>query len=69
VLGYVDDLVILPLGMMLVIRPVPPQIMADDRAAAERAGRLPVSWSVAAMIVCFWINFLGLVLRSTFRSF
>jgi uncharacterized membrane protein YkvA (DUF1232 family) len=56
VLGHIDDLLILPLGIMLVVRLVPPQIMAEHRAAAERAGRLAVSWSATAMIVCFWIT-------------
>jgi uncharacterized membrane protein YkvA (DUF1232 family) len=34
VLGYLDDLVIVPLGIMLAIRLIPPAIMAEHRAAA-----------------------------------
>jgi uncharacterized membrane protein YkvA (DUF1232 family) len=34
VLGYLDDLVIVPLGMLAVLRLIPPEIMAENRAAA-----------------------------------
>lgn len=40
VLGYLDDLLIVPLGILLTIRLVPPALMAEFRIAAEaRAGR------------------------------
>ena len=42
VLGYLDDLVIVPIGIMLVVRLIPPALMAEHRAHAERAlGRPP----------------------------
>ena len=34
VLGYLDDLVIVPLGILTVLRLIPPEIMAENRAAA-----------------------------------
>ena len=68
VLGYIDDLIILPLGIMLVVWLVPPHIMAEHRAAAERAGRLPVSWTAAATIVGLWMILLDLVLRLVLGS-
>ena len=55
VLGYLDDLIIVPLGMLLVIRLIPPEVMADHRAAAAVAQPLPVSRRSAAAIVCIWI--------------
>ena len=33
VLGYLDDLVIVPLGILTVLRLIPPEIMAENRAA------------------------------------
>ena len=39
VLGYLDDLIIVPLGILLVVRLVPPGIMAEDRATAADAQR------------------------------
>src|SRR6266550_6329636 len=37
VLGYLDDLVIVPVGIFLVVRLIPPDIMAEHRAAAAAA--------------------------------
>jgi uncharacterized membrane protein YkvA (DUF1232 family) len=68
VLGYVDDLLILPLGIMLVAALVPTRIMAEHRAAAERAGRLPVSRTAAATIVGLWIVAFVLVIRWALRA-
>src|SRR5690349_12634506 len=53
VLGLLDDLVLLPLGIWLVIRLIPPDVMAESRAQADRAaesGR-PQSIAAAAVIV------------------
>lgn len=55
VLGYLDDLLIVPLGILLTIRLVPPALMAEFRIAAEvRAGR-PVSRAAAAVVVALWL--------------
>jgi uncharacterized membrane protein YkvA (DUF1232 family) len=57
VLGYLDDLVVLPLGVLLVSRMIPATVMADCRARAERSlatGR-PVSWLGAAIVLAAWI--------------
>ena len=53
VLGYLDELIVLPLGIFLAAKLVPREIMAELRAEAERgrAGRM-VSWAGAALI---WI--------------
>src|ERR1700687_4394388 len=55
VLGYLDDLVIVPLGVLVVIRLIPPEVMADHRATAAAAQQRPVSRKAAAAIVCIWI--------------
>src|SRR5205807_4168518 len=43
VLGFLDDLVIVPLGIMLALRLIPPAIMAEHRATAAAASALPRS--------------------------
>ena len=56
VLGYLDDLILVPLGIWLVLRLIPPDLMAEHRAAAtDMAGR-PVSRIAAAVIVVAWIG-------------
>lgn len=62
VLGYIDDLVILPLGILLVIRLIPAGLMTELRAEAERRIERPTSRSAAAAIVAIWLIAAGLVL-------
>jgi uncharacterized membrane protein YkvA (DUF1232 family) len=52
VLGFVDEIILLPLAMMLVVRLIPPEIMAEHRAAAAAA---PPSRTAAAVIVAIWL--------------
>lgn len=55
VLGYLDDLIIVPLGILLAVKLVPPALMAEFRAeASAREGR-PVSRAGAAFIIALWI--------------
>jgi len=55
VLGYLDDIVIVPLGILLAIKLIPPDILAEHRATAAHSER---PWSRAAMvaIVAIWIG-------------
>jgi uncharacterized membrane protein YkvA (DUF1232 family) len=54
VLGQLDDLIIVPLGLLLVIRLVPADVMAEYRAIASGQTR-PTSRIAAAAIVAIWI--------------
>src|SRR4029078_6865421 len=60
VVGYLDALIIVPLGIALVIRLTPPTIMAEHRALAEAAQDRPVSRVAAAVIVAVWMLAIGL---------
>lgn len=56
VLGYLDDLLIVPLGILLAVRLVPPGLMAEFRAAAVGAdGERVIGKVGAAIIVLLWI--------------
>jgi len=55
ILGYLDDLIIVPLGIVLVVKLIPPEIMAERRALATAAQEVPVSWTAAAIFVAIWI--------------
>lgn len=63
VLGYLDDLILIPLGVILVIKLIPPEIMEECRRQAEER---PVSRRAgiagAAVIVVIWVIVAGLVL-------
>jgi uncharacterized membrane protein YkvA (DUF1232 family) len=57
VLGYLDDLIIVPLGAALAIRLIPPEVMAKCRARAadEFKDEKPVNRTAAAVIIVIWI--------------
>ena len=55
VLGYLDDLIIVPAGIALVVQLIPPAIMAEHRALADAAQDRPVSRTAAAVIAMIWI--------------
>jgi uncharacterized membrane protein YkvA (DUF1232 family) len=57
VLGYVDDLVLIPLGVWLVLRMIPPEIMAECRARATAEGvQVAERWLGASAIVALWLG-------------
>ena len=57
VLGYLDDLILVPLGIMLALRMVPQPILDECRARAhaELAGNRPTSRVGLAVVVGIWI--------------
>lgn len=62
VLGYLDDLLIVPLGIMLAIRLVPEPLMAEFRAEAARRAERPTSRAGLAAILAIWLLCLILIL-------
>lgn len=54
VLGLVDDLLLVPLGVALVVRLTPAALLADARAKAQVASERPVSRGAALAIVATW---------------
>ena len=62
VLGYLDDLIILPFGILLVVRLVPPHLMDEFRATAALRVERPRSYIVAAVIVSLWAAAIGFFL-------
>jgi uncharacterized membrane protein YkvA (DUF1232 family) len=57
VLGYLDDLVLVPLGVLLALKMIPPAVWAESRERAQRAmaAGKPVSKAAAAVIVLIWL--------------
>ena len=54
VLGYLDDLLIVPLGLLLVIRLLPPQVLVESREKADALLSRPRSYLAAAFMVGVW---------------
>jgi uncharacterized membrane protein YkvA (DUF1232 family) len=60
VLGYLDDLVVIPLGVLVVRRWIPDVVLGDCRARAETLTAKPVSRVGAAIVVGVWLLLAGL---------
>src|SRR5918911_1331123 len=54
VLGYLDDVIIVPLGILAVVKLIPPEIMAEHRELAAAARERPVSLAAGLVIGCTW---------------
>ena len=55
VLGYLDDLILVPLGILAVVALVPKGVMAECRVRAEAAAARPVSRAGATFVVAVWV--------------
>jgi uncharacterized membrane protein YkvA (DUF1232 family) len=55
VLGLVDDLLIVPLGLWLALRLAPDTLIAQARARADRVAQRPVSRGGIALVVLTWL--------------
>jgi uncharacterized membrane protein YkvA (DUF1232 family) len=56
VLGYLDDLILIPIGVALARKMIPADVLAEcrERARVEIAGK-PVNWAAAAVIIAVWL--------------
>jgi uncharacterized membrane protein YkvA (DUF1232 family) len=61
VLGLLDDLLLLPLGIWLVLRMVPPEVMAVARQRAQDCLERPTSRLAAGVILLLWLLAAGLL--------
>ena len=55
VLGYLDDLILVPIGIVIVIRLIPADLMAEFRREALLMERKPVSRTGMVLIVSIWL--------------
>ena len=55
VIGYLDDLILLPLGIWLAVSLVPPDVMAECRTRASAALQRPASRAGMIAIILLWI--------------
>ena len=60
VVGHLDEVIILPFAIMLVLKLIPPDIMAEHRAAAAVAINKPTSKAGVALVIAVWLFLAGL---------
>lgn len=68
VLGYLDDLVIVPLGIWLALKMIPRPVMDECRLKAQEVVRArPVNWVAALVIVVIWLVGAAMLVALLFR--
>ena len=63
VIGYLDDLLIVPLGLALVVWLTPLDVLESARAKALQTASKPVSYAAAVCFVLLWLLAAGLFVR------
>ena len=63
VVGYLDDLVLVPIGLALAIKLVPESVLVECRVRAQASFQSghPVSWAAAAIVVSIWVVVTGIL--------
>jgi uncharacterized membrane protein YkvA (DUF1232 family) len=61
ILGFVDEVLLLPLAIAGVLKLVPADVMAESRAAAAAAAERPTSRVGAVVVVAVWVAAIGLI--------
>jgi len=71
VLGYLDDLILVPMGIALAIKLIPHSVLADCRAQAQEAlqNGKPKSYIAAAIIVVIWLMLAVLCVIWVYENF
>jgi uncharacterized membrane protein YkvA (DUF1232 family) len=67
VLGYVDDLVLVPLGITVALKMIPAQVLAESRVRAEEmlGEDRPRNWVAGGIIIAIWLLLAALAIVLT----
>jgi uncharacterized membrane protein YkvA (DUF1232 family) len=63
VLGYLDEMLLVPLAVVLMTRWIDPGVMAELRMRAERLTERPISRGGALIVIAVWIAVAVLLMR------
>ncbi len=70
VLGYLDDLIIVPAGIALVLKLIPPEVMDEARlTASAKNPERSLGWIGAGIIIFVWLLIAAWAILLTIRSF
>ena len=71
ILGYLDDLIIIPVGVWLALKMIPAEVMVEARKKAR--DRLeedkPVNWVAGAVVLLIWLGFAVIFIRFFWQFF
>jgi uncharacterized membrane protein YkvA (DUF1232 family) len=71
ILGYLDDLILIPVGIAMAIKLVPPVVLAECRERADEVMQngKPVNRVAAAVIILIWVLLAAICARWAYRAF
>jgi len=71
ILGYLDDLIIIPLGIWLALKMIPAEVMVDSRLRAKEmiSQKSPVNWVAGGIILVIWLVLAALIIGLIMRFF
>jgi uncharacterized membrane protein YkvA (DUF1232 family) len=68
ILGYVDDLVVVPLGISLALKMIPPEVIADARKRADDpVQNKAIGFLFTFLVLCVWGLVLFFILSALFK--
>ena len=69
ILGYLDDVIIVPLGIALALRLIPDDVLAQSRKRAETVASKPRSYTAAIVVIVLWLLIGAVVCTWLYRVF
>ncbi|MGD8463673.1 MAG: YkvA family protein [Anaerolineae bacterium] len=71
ILGYLDDLVLIPLGIVLARKMIPDEVLVECRSKAQETLDQdgPARWAVTAAIIAIWVLVAVLLITGLFHTF
>lgn len=69
VIGYLDDLIITPLGIVIALKLIPQDVLTECRTEAQKimGQDKPTSWWAAAVIIAIWLLVIVFVVATIMR--
>jgi uncharacterized membrane protein YkvA (DUF1232 family) len=68
VVGYLDDLILVPLGIAIAVKMIPEPVLIDCRAKAQAASERPTNRSAVAIIVTIWVAVASLLVWLAYKA-
>ena len=69
VLGHLDDVILVPLGVMLACRLIPADVLAEHRRHAEAGAQQPTDWRIGAVFIAIQGIALAFIVRWSLEFF
>ncbi len=65
IVGYMDDLIIVPVGISLLVKMIPKEILEEcrEQARSQSVGKKRGNWAAALIIVLIWLLVIYIILR------